>query len=233
MTPLFHLGLAPTSPLHYLSLWIFVTFVLLPPSFFVTGDCFHFWAPSSFTEVTKSLLLSFGFLFPSHHFHWSFIFFGFDPSAISNLPHLFGLLLRFSHPYLIHYSLTFAEDHFGLSRPFLFLTRSHISSLWSLSFDRAEDEIHNSGCRQNQPIIRSEKISWWLSVDERKIALRLRTQKYDPVPKKWIQYPSSSTIPIHVAIDKFYLKVYALQGKGTYMPLNMYLYESWCSICNK
>ena len=193
VTPLFHLGLATTSPLHYLSLWIFVTFDLLPPSLWVAFEFSHFWTPTlsivllfSYQSLTRSLLQK----SPKSQNHCCLLLTFSSPPIIATGPlNLFWFwsqcdirlasliwpfLLRFSHLYLIHYSLTFAEDHFGLSRPFLFLTRSHISSLWSLSFDLAEDEIHNSGCRQNQPIIRSERISWSLSDDERKIALHLR-----------------------------------------------------------
>ena len=64
VTPLFHLGLATTSPLHYLSLQIFVTFGLLPPSLWVAFEFSHFWTPAlsivllfSYQSLMSSLFL--------------------------------------------------------------------------------------------------------------------------------------------------------------------------------
>ena len=166
VTPLFHLGLATTSSLHYLSLQIFVTFGLPPPSLWVAFEFSHFWTPA------LSILLLFSYTShlwaPSSWRHQTFYLVSIPMRSQTCLTYL-ALSLRFSHLFLIHYALTFAEDHFGLSRPFLSLTRSHISSLWSLSLDLVEGEIHKSGCRQNQPIIRSGKIQlviiWWWTQD--------------------------------------------------------------------
>ena len=157
VTPLFHLGLAPTSPLHYLSLKIFVTFDLLPPSLCVTADCVTFELPSPSLMSQSHFCLVLASSSPPIIVTGTLSFFVLTPRWSQTCLTYLALSLRFSHLFLIHYSLTFAEDHFGLSRPFLSLTRSHISSLWSLSFDRAEDEIHNLSCRKNQPIICSEK----------------------------------------------------------------------------
>ena len=193
VTPLFHLGLAPTSPLHYLSLKIFVTFGLLPPSLGVTFEFSHFWTPAlsivllfSYQSLMSSLFLK----SPKSQNHCCLLLtFSFPPIIVTGPLNLFWLwsqcdlkLASLIWPFLwgSHISISFTIP-WHLLRTILASAALSFSSLvhifphsdhFPLILPMMESKIQ--AVAKISPSYALEKFSWSLSDDERKIALHFR-----------------------------------------------------------